>query len=127
MHPPTAVTHCTSAWLTRPPPAAQPGGSAGRSAAAPALFPDLLLLRSTQLEIYSVRTLAAAPEAADGGGSSEAATSLELLCSCQLFGVAESVAVLRGRAPGQRDALMLTFRHVVLTTQLPWDPRWPAC
>ena len=108
MHPPTAVTHCTSAWLTQPPPAVQRGGGAGSGAAA-ASFPDLVVLRSTQLEVYSVHTLAAAPAGADGG---EAAASLELLCSSQLFGMAESVAVLQGRAPGQRDALLLTFRWV---------------
>lgn len=119
VHPPTAVTHCTSAWLTRPPPAVQPGRSAGSGAAA-ASFPDLVVLRSTQLEVYRVCTAAATPggaaaqaSAAADAGSGEEAASLALLCSCQLFGVAESMAVLQGRVPGRRDALMLTFRRVV--------------
>lgn len=53
-----------------------------------------------------------AAAAAGGATSGDAGVFLELLTSCQLFGVAESVAVLRGRAPGQRDALLLTFRRV---------------
>lgn len=83
-----------------------------------------MVLRSNQLEVYTARMFGSAAAAATApaipaaaaagstGGGSEAGMSLELLSSCQLFGVAESVAVLRGRAPGQRDALLLTFRQV---------------
>lgn len=94
--------------------AAQRGGSA-------ACHPDLVVLRSNQLEVYAARVVASTAAAAAApttpaartstGGDSEAGMALELLSSCQLFGVAESVAVLRGRAPGQRDALLLTFRQ----------------
>lgn len=40
--------------------------------------------------------------------------ALELVISSQLFGVVESVAVLRSRVPGQKATLMLTFRHAQL-------------
>lgn len=142
VHPPTAVTQCAAAWLTRPPPAAQPGSSstAGHAAlASAACHPDLVVLRSNQLEVYAARAVgitapdAAAPAtpaaaAASGtgdGANSEAGVSLELLTSCQLFGVAESVAVLRGRAPGQRDALLLTFRQA-LTASVCDAQQWLA-
>lgn len=127
VHPPTAVTHCIAAWLTRPAAALVDGDDAGPGAA----LPDLVVVRSTQLELYAMRCAADAGLAAAlgvGGASRPAARAaaaaaasqgappppppaLELLHSCSLFGVVESVAVLRARAPGQRDALMLTFRQ----------------
>lgn len=100
VHSPTAVTHCAAAWLTRASP--RGGGGGGGSA-----LPDLVVVRSTQLELHSVRSTS---DTAPGGGAPVAGAALELVASSRLFGVVESVAVLRGRAPGQRDALLLTFR-----------------
>lgn len=117
LHPPTAVTHCAAAWLTRPQPPQRDG-----SASSWGSLPDLVVVRSTQLVVYAVRSSgpkgltggAVAVGAGDGGGPDAAAAtappSLEVVCSSQLFGVVESVAVLRSRAPGQCDALLLTFR-----------------
>ena len=53
---------------------------------------------------------------------------LELVWSCPLWGVVESLAVLPGRGAGagvqQRDALLLTFRDAKLSV-VQWDPqRW---
>lgn len=111
LHPPTAVTQCASAWLTRPQQLTQGGGSSSSGG----LVPDLVVVCSTQLEVFAVRTdgVNAAGAPIDSGaaeGPAAAASGLELLASSQLFGVVESVAVLRAQAPGQRDALLLTFR-----------------
>lgn len=79
-----------------------------------------MVVRSTQLELYSAcgTSTGTASATADGdsvgvqghGLPAAAVGSLELVASSQLWGVVESAAVLRGRAPGQRDALLLTFR-----------------
>jgi hypothetical protein len=86
-----------------------------RQGGAADFLPDLVVVRSTQLELYCICGTSSdtADGTADGQGSAAAAAgplSLELLASSQLWGVVESAAVLRGRAPGQRDALLLTFR-----------------
>ncbi|KAL4424540.1 hypothetical protein ABPG77_010120 [Micractinium sp. CCAP 211/92] len=113
VHPPTAVTHCAAAWLTRPDP--QNGGTGGGPSAA--ALPDLVVVRSTQLEVHAVRST---PGHEAGSNGSAPGASLEVLASSQLFGVVESVAVLRGRGAGQRDALLLTFREAKLSV-LHWD------
>lgn len=112
VHPPTAVTHCTAAWLThaqRQQGSGSADGDDGGGSGDP--LPDLVVVRSTQLELYSVRG-----SEAGGPATTHTAQSLDQLASCRLFGVAESVAVLRGRAPGQRDVLLLTFRCAPVST-----------
>ena len=124
LHPPTAVTHCTAAWLTHAAPQQQqeqqqqPGAATNGGTEQ---LPDLVVVRSTQLELYAVRPAVATPSSPPAAAAPPpppssttaavaAAGGLELVASTHLFGVVESMAVLRARAPGQRDALLLTFR-----------------
>ncbi len=62
------------------------------------------------------------PDAASAPASNQPAhiCKLELVSSESLYGVVESMTVLRARtALGQRDALLLTFRSVLLLTFRP--------
>ncbi|KXZ43815.1 hypothetical protein GPECTOR_80g175 [Gonium pectorale] len=93
-------------------------------------LPNLVVVRTNRLEVYSVRASAApaagmaATTAAGSGGPSVGGggARLELVCSEHLHGVVESMAVLSGGSPGRRDALLLTFRDAKLSV-LEWDPR----
>lgn len=72
-------------------------------------LPNLVLARSTVLEVHVVRQTSA----------SEA--RLELVARCRLFAVVESLAVLKGRAGrAGLDACLLTFRDAKLSV-LHWD------
>ena len=77
-------------------------------------------MRSTQLELY---TLCSGTMTATTGAVA-VAEHLQLTSSCQLFGVVESVAVLRGGAHGQLDALMLTFRCMHSTMWAGSEAQW---
>lgn len=107
LHVPTGVTHSVSAFLSVSAPA--PGTPAD---AAP--LPNLVIVRSTSLEVYAAIRLEEQ--------SSNTSIKLELLAQQRLFGVVESLAVLSGRSGRSgRDALLLTFRDAKLSV-LQWDP-----
>jgi cleavage and polyadenylation specificity factor subunit 1 len=77
-------------------------------------LPNLVLVRSTSLEVYAANRLQ--------DGSSLSDIKLELLTQQRLFGVVESLAVLSGRSGRSgRDAILLTFRDAKLSV-LQWDP-----
>lgn len=111
------MTHSVSARLTRL--ATAPGTS------AQATLPNLIVARSTRLEIYDVEQLQACgageppAEPAAASGSTSGAR-LRLVWESPLSGVIESLAVLPSRSPGvQRDAVVLTFRDAKVRRQLP--------
>lgn len=117
VHPPTGVTHCVSAYLTRVP---------HRPESPVQDLPNVIIARSTQLEIYDVEALATSSGAAPGSpgdGEGEALASaaaampgsagsrLRLIAEYPLAGVVETLAVLPSRSrSAQRDSLVLTFR-----------------
>lgn len=107
LHVATGVTHSVSAFLSVSAPA--PGTPADASP-----LPNLVIVRSTSLEVYAANTLEQ--------GSSTSTIKLELLAQQPLFGVVESLAVLSGRSGRSgRDAILLTFRDAKLSV-LQWDP-----
>lgn len=102
LHSPTGVTHSSRAFLTHPPSAASDGQEGP--------LPNLIVVRSTVLEVYCALRLP---------GSE---VRLELACRQKLYGVVESLAVLRGRTGrAGHDAVLLTFRDAKLSV-LQWDP-----
>jgi cleavage and polyadenylation specificity factor subunit 1 len=108
LHAPTGVTHSVSAFLTVSAP--PPGTPADASP-----LPNLVVVRSTSLEIYAANKL-------QGGSTTTSDIKLELLAQQRLFGVVESLAVLSGRSGRSgRDAILLTFRDAKLSV-LQWDP-----
>lgn len=97
------MTHTGSAYLTCCAPA--PGTPID---AAP--LPNLVVVRNTLLEVYK-------PVRLDSG-----VVKLEQIARQRLFGVVESLAVLRGKAGRSgRDAILLAFRDAKLSV-LQWDP-----
>jgi cleavage and polyadenylation specificity factor subunit 1 len=107
LHAPTGVTHSVSAFLSVSAPA--PGTPADASP-----LPNLVVVRSTSLEVYAANRIQE--------GSSASNIKLELLAQQRLFGVVESLAVLKGRSGRSgRDAILLTFRDAKLSV-LQWDP-----
>ncbi|KAK9815325.1 hypothetical protein WJX72_001813 [[Myrmecia] bisecta] len=105
LHPPTGVTQCCSAFFTH---------VAGKGSVAGSVLPNLVIVRATLLQIYTVRA------SKDDSNESESAR-LEEVAHYKLAGVVESLAVLRSKAVGvQCDALLLTFRDAKLAV-LDWN------
>ena len=122
VHPPTGVTHCAVAHFMQ--------------LDAKGNLPDLVVTTSSLLQLYSIRSVAFVspclpffdhskipemfffPSGCANRNSlcreqQSATKGYQLLLSaeCQLFGVVESMTVLKNRAAGkQRDAIILAFR-----------------
>lgn len=94
-HEPTAVTHCASAFLTH-----------GEQTAP---LPNLILARHTFLDIYRVVV-----------EESSKQYRLELVLSRKLYGVIESLSILRKPLHEGKDAILLTFRDAKLSV-LRWN------
>eukprot|EP00798_Chlamydomonas_sp_ICE-L_P015929 gene15929-22063_t len=102
--PPTGATRCAAAFFTHLQNAYD--------------LPDLLLARSTRIEIYTPRVSKTSDSSTSAADFS---CRLELIAAYPLNGVVESLAVLRSRTPDiQRDSLLLTFRDAKLCV-LDWD------
>lgn len=97
-HEPTAVTLSAAAYLTH-----GPGDEE---------FANLVIIRHTHIDLYRIRS------------EEEGRSRLELVRTRNLFGVVESLSVLKrprsGSLKGGRDALLLTFRDAKLTV-LGWN------
>ena len=111
MHVPTSVTHAASGYFSTPAP--PPG-----TTAATAPLRNLIVVRHTLLELYTAIT----------SPNDTGSVHLVLLTQHKLFGVVESLAVLRNRTGNNHasrgaghDAILLTFRDAKLSV-LQWDP-----
>ncbi|WPT15031.1 Cleavage and polyadenylation specificity factor subunit 1 [Picochlorum sp. SENEW3] len=98
VHEPTAVSHSAAAYLTHSPRDEE--------------FANLVIVRHTYIDVYKIRS------------DEEGKSRLELVRTRNLFGVVESLSVLKrprsGSLKGGRDALLLTFRDAKLTV-LGWN------
>jgi len=83
---PTGVTHCAAAYWTR--------------ARDEADVPDVIVAKTTQLEVYSL----------DEYGAGDGV--LELQATHKLFGEVQGMAALQSRVHGTRDALVIAFGEV---------------
>ncbi|OEL36614.1 putative cleavage and polyadenylation specificity factor subunit 1 [Dichanthelium oligosanthes] len=135
MHWPTGIDHCAAGFITHSPaeaaaafssPAPTTSGSgpdgdvdsmAARAPRRVGPTPNLVVAAANVLEVYAVRTDAAAG-AVEGGTSSSAGTvldgitgaRLELVCHYRLHGNVESMAVLSDGTENRRDSIALAFK-----------------
>ncbi|CAG9466891.1 unnamed protein product [Pedinophyceae sp. YPF-701] len=109
VHPPTAISHAITAFLTAP--------------SESSSVPELVCASATNLEIYRIVTLPRDAEAAGPDADSDsdsAGAALEFIGSWPLSGKVESMAALPASRPGFREALLLCFADAKLSV-LEWS------
>ena len=112
---PTGVTHCVAAYWMH-----------SREDAA---HPNVIVAKTTQLEVYSYETLSTSAVGQDASSfePSPGNSMLELQAVYSFFGEVKSMAALPGRAHGTRDALVVAFGQVLPPGKLQNAPRSDLC